>query len=382
MKKNKKLPLAFDKILIHEDFITYIENSRNNIENPWKEELENSPELKKEFERAVQLHNILTSHKKIKYPDDYKKKQINRLLSRINAEVKSDRFIQRRNLLRIAQIAASIFMVLIVAAFFLIKNNVIESPLTQVKELKVIVPSGEKSQLILSDGTKVWLNSESKLVYPANFTIKERTVSLEGEAYFDVTKVKNSYFVVYTQDFKVKVLGTKFNIKSYPKDRTIETTVVEGMVSIESGKSKFNLSPIILKPTERLVYRKDTASESKKETRVNEIESDMEKIQPISSQEIFISHVNTENITCWKDHLLVFDNETFDEIALKMSRWYKVQITIQDEPLKLHRYTGKFVNNESLTQVLEAIKLTTPICYTVHQNSVVIALDKKNNNFY
>lgn len=380
MKKQKNLPFTFDKILLHEDFNRYMENIHKYVENPWKKELENNPHLKQEFQKAAQLHKILTSHKKIKYPDDYKKKQINRLFSRIDAEAKSDQFILRRNLIRIAQISASILVVLTIAAILLIRFNLIDASLARAKDLKVIVPSGEKSQLILSDGTQVWLNSESKLICPEDFTTRERKITLEGEAYFNVAKVNHSQFIVYTQDFKIKVLGTKFNIKSYPKDRTIETTVVEGMVRVESGKPKLNFSPVILKPTERLVYRKDTGLVSEIITVNSESASGKKVTQAISSREIFISHVDTNNIICWKDHLLVFDNETFEEIALKMSRWYKVQITLLDEELKTQHYTGKFVHNESLTQVLEAIRLTTPIKYQIHQNRVEIALLKKTND--
>lgn len=379
--EKQRLPFTFDRILLHEDFIRYIESNRSNPENPWKKEFEKNPDLKQEFERAVQLHRMLTSHKRIKYPDDYKRKQINRLFSRINAETKSDRFNQRRNLIRISQISASILIALIVAAILLIRNNVIDVSLAQVKELRVIVPSGEKSQLILPDGTQVWLNSESKLVYPCDFTSRERKVTLEGEAYFEVAKVNHSQFIVFTQDFKIRVLGTKFNIKSYPKDRAFETTVVEGMVRVESGKPILNFSPVVLKPTERLVYKKDTGSDPNKTAMDTESASGVEKVQVISNKEIIISHVNTNHITCWKDHLLVFDNETFEEIARKMSRWYKVEITLLDEELKTQRYTGKFVHNESLTQVLEAIRLTTPINYQINQNRVEIALSK-NNDFY
>jgi ferric-dicitrate binding protein FerR (iron transport regulator) len=185
---------------------------------------------------------------------------------------------------------------------------------------------------------------------------------------------------VNTQNFKVRVLGTKFNVKSYPNDPTIETTVVEGMVKVESGESKSNFSPVILKPTERLVYKKDSDSGKKEINSTKETNNEIEKLQSISNREIVISHVNTKNITCWKDHLLVFDNETFEEIALKLSRWYKVQINLKDENLKRQRYTGKFVNNESLPQVLEAIRLTTPIKYRIYQNRVEIFLLNKNNN--
>jgi ferric-dicitrate binding protein FerR (iron transport regulator) len=279
----------------------------------------------------------------------------------------------KRNLKRIISISAVVILLIAVAVTFMVKDKVIFNSKDQ--SLQVIVPSGEKSQLILPDGTQVWLNSESKLIYPVNFSFKERWVNLEGEAYFDVTKADNSKFVVHTQNFKVKVLGTKFNVKSYPADMTIETTVVEGMVKVESEKPRLNFSPIILKSTERLVYKKDISSASKDITEPAAVK--LEKPQTISRQEILISHVNTSYITSWKDHLLVFDNETFDEITLKLSRWYKVQINLVDEELKTQRYTGKFVHNESLTQVLEAIKLTTPIKYNLHQNEVEISLRNK-----
>jgi ferric-dicitrate binding protein FerR (iron transport regulator) len=218
------------------------------------------------------------------------------------------------------------------------------------------------------------------LVYPADFTNEERRVTLEGEAYFDVARVRNSPFTVYTQDFKVRVLGTKFNVKSYPNDPTIETTVVEGMVKVESEEPISNFSPVILKPTERLVYKKDSRSVEKGTFSDSGQAVEEEKLHPVSNREIIITHVNTSNITSWKDHLLVFDNETFEEIAVKLSRWYKVQIILQSDELKSQRYTGKFVHNESLSQVLEAIRLTTPINYQIHQNRVEISLIKGDNN--
>lgn len=374
MKKQKNLPLTADKIMLHDDFIRYMENSGN---NPWKTELENKPELKEEFEKAVQLHEMLSSHKKNKYPEEFKNKQTYRLISRINADDKSNRFTKLRNLKRIAQISAAAIIILTSATIIFIKKNGESGK--QESNLQIIVPSGEKSQLILPDGTQVWLNSESKLVYPVNFNSDERRVTLEGEAYFDVAKLNKSQFTVYTQNFKVKVLGTKFNVKSYPKDLTIETTVIEGMVKVEKGQANSNFSPIILKPTERLIYKKDISSASKETALETESVSKLEKVQSLSTEEIFIGHVNTHNITSWKDHLLVFDNETFEEIALKISRWYKVQINLQDEELKTQRYTGKFVHNESLTQVLEAIKLTTPIKYQLHQNSLDISLIKEKS---
>ena len=380
MKKQKKFPLTMDKIMLHDDFIRYMKNNSEHQDKSFTSGFENDPDLKQEFENAVQLHKILSSHKKSKYPEDYKNKQLSRLLSRINTEVKAERFVQRKKILRITRIAAAIVLVLSAVAILLTQKNVIS--IKKEQQLQVIVPSGEKSQLILPDGTEVWLNAESTLIYPADFSRHERKVALEGEAYFDVKKVNNSQFIVYTQDFQVKVLGTKFNIKSYPNDPTMETTVVEGMVKVESGKSKTtsSFSPIILKPTERLIFRKDTRSVLKSTDADKESEYVQGESQSVSSKEILINHVNTSNITSWKDHLLVFDNETFEEIALKLSRWYKVEIILHDEELKSQRYTGKFVHNESLAQVLEAIRLTTPIKYQVSTNKVEIYVIHENNN--
>jgi transmembrane sensor len=360
MKKGDKESLTFDKILLRPDYLDFIQSLKEGIE---KDDF-----LKHKLDKASFISQILTSHKKIKYDDDLKKRQAGRLLARIKAEEKSKQNNKTLYFLRIAAAA----MILVALSVFLLKRDLFMSSDTRDAQLELIVPSGEKSQLILADGTKVWINSESRLVYPVSFKDRDRRVMLEGEAYFDVSKVENSPFTVYTQDVKVKVLGTKFNIKSYPKDQTIETTVVEGLVRVEDEEEKVRFSPIVLKTAERMVFRKD---EAKVQTNIAKPKVSDKIIQnelPVTVKEILISHVNTDNITCWKDHLLVFDNETLEEIALKMSRWYKVQVDILDTDLKTHRYTGKFVNNESLDQVLEAINLTTPIQYNINRNSVQI----------
>jgi transmembrane sensor len=374
MKKRKKQPLTFDKILLQPDFISFIEKNRNkDVDSSGKQAVINDDVFQHELEKASSIYHILTSHRKITHSGNIIEQHTYRLLARINADEKSRK---RDTLLLFSKIAASVIMIVVFSVFLLKHDKFILSDKNEPK-MELIVPSGEKSQLILADGTKIWVNSESKLVYPVRFNGRERKVLLEGEAYFDVSKVKKSQFVVYTQDFKVKVLGTKFNVKSYPKDRTIETTVVEGLVRIEDGEEKIRFSPVLLKSAERMIFRKDYSNNS--ELNVNRSNS-REKIQketPDTGKEIMISNVNTENITCWKDQLLVFDNETLEDIAIKMSRWYKVQIDILDSDLKTQRYTGKFVNNESLKQVLEAINLTTPIKYGINQNNVQISLKSK-----
>ncbi|MBN2275027.1 MAG: FecR family protein [Bacteroidales bacterium] len=373
MKKRDKASLTYDKILLLPDYMNFIQNEQSGIDACGNNKDENTDSWRHELEKAAFLSQILTSHKKIKYSDDIKKQHAGRLLARIKADKKSK---QNNNLPLLLRIAAGV-LILVALSVALFRREIFMIAGRQGPNMELIVPSGEKSQLILADGTKVWVNSESRLVYPAGFDGQDRKVILEGEAYFDVSKVKNSKFTVYTQDVKVEVLGTKFNVKSYPKDHTIETTVVEGMVRIEDDEDKVRFSPVLLKTDERMIFRKEYTEHQDSE-KINEVpEKITEKDVPVKVKEILISQVNTENVTCWKDHLLIFDNETLEEIAIKMSRWYKVDVKIVDDDLKAHRYTGKFVNNETLDQVLEAINLTTAIQYSVNQNSVQIRSEKK-----
>ena len=373
MKKRELQPLTFDKILLQPDFIGSIENKNKKIDLYGKEEIEKDESLRHELEKASFIYQILTSHKKVTYSDDIKKQQTNRLIVRIKTDEKSK---QGNSNLFLLKIAASA-VILVAFSLLILKRDMFMLSERKVQKLELIVPSGEKSQLILADGTQVWVNSESRLIYPVNFKSRERKILLEGEAYFDVSKVNNSQFIVYTQDVMVKVMGTKFNVKSYPKDRTIETTVVEGLVRVEDEVGNKRFSPTLLKTADKMVIRKDYPENQSPDLERENGDKTIQKSVPVAKEEILIRHVNTENITSWKDHLLVFDNETLEEIALKMSRWYKVQVDILDADLKSHRYTGKFVNNESLDQVLEAINLTTPIQYNINKNSVQIRFKSK-----
>lgn len=373
MSQRKNPKITFDKLLMDQDFIDHLKYKNTGYQG--KDMIEKDPELRSELEKASFIFHILSSHKRIKFPDELKKAHVERLIKRIQLDEMSGHNKSRYVIQNVLKVAASI--IVIIGLSILISLKVI-SPYriaNSSSTIEMVVPSGEKSQIILADGSSVWLNSDSKLVYPISFKGDDRKVILEGEAYFDVKKVRNSRFVVVTQDFKVEVLGTKFNVKSYPDDPTMETTVVEGMVRVEPYEDKLSFSPIILKPSERMVFLK--ANQQKPQNDNIESRQKQAVVKPVIRQEILISHVNTDNITCWKDHLLVFDNETLEQIALKMSRWYKIQVEIMDDDLKSHRYTGKFIYNESIIQVLEAIDLTTPIKYKIYQNTVEIRRKNK-----
>jgi ferric-dicitrate binding protein FerR (iron transport regulator) len=340
----------------------------------WKKFTEENKESKKEFEKAVSLYKILTAHKKVKWPEDMKQKSVKSLINIITADEKGSYGKKRKDyMINILMLVASIVIVVGLSVIF---ANIFNLTGGSGKNMyhEIIVPAGEKSQVHLSDGTKIWLNSESRLRYRSDYRKSERSVFLEGEGYFNVVKQKGSPFIVYTQNIRVDALGTIFDIKSYPDDPTIETTLVEGIIKIEDNGKKNKFSQIILQPNEKFVYNKanKTAVSPVAETKEKkDVKSRIQYIEPVP--QITVNKVNTENITCWKDYLLVFDNETLEEMAVKMSRWYKLKVNILDDELKKQRYTGKFVNNETIYQVLKAINLTTPIEYTLTDNQIYIS---------
>lgn len=235
------------------------------------------------------------------------------------------------------------------------------------------VPLGSKTRVLLPDGSKVWVNSGSKLNYLSNFNDTTRIVQLEGEAYFDVVKNPEKPFIVRTGSLDIKAYGTSFNVKSYPDEDYVETILVSGTVSVfkpETGKEIARL-----KPDQKTIYfKKDAKIAFEDKVKKQDSKESAEHIININQNaQLLLVETKPEYFTAWKDEKLIFSNETFDQIVLKLERWYGVNIHLQDENLRNERFTGKFIHNEPLIQVLEAIKITTPIKYKVKQNDVYIS---------
>ncbi|MBN2212605.1 MAG: DUF4974 domain-containing protein [Bacteroidales bacterium] len=236
-------------------------------------------------------------------------------------------------------------------------------------ENEIIVQKGQKSEVILSDGSRIWLNSETRLRYPARFELmNEREVYLEGEAYFEVAKNESKPFNVSTGNLRIRVLGTSFNVKCYPDDKLVETTLIEGKVCIQkAGHSNASCNQVILEPNQKAVFNKSDRTIIISDLKVK---TDIDKKKE-SDLKTDLTR-NTESITSWKEQILYFDNESLEEIVVKLERWYGYSITVKDPELLVHRYKGKFENYETIYQVLDAIRLTTPIHYTVSNKIVTI----------
>jgi len=204
---------------------------------------------------------------------------------------------------------------------------------------------GDKSSIILPDSSMVWLNSGSKLTFNSDFKSGARNVTLEGEAFFSVSKDKEHPFRVKTADIDIEVLGTKFNVKAYPEESSVSTTLVEGSLAI---KSQYGNTRI--KPDQKLVFSKV----SKK----------------MALREISDTTAETE----WKDGRLVFRNESLGELAPKLRRWFDVDIVFADERVKQRRFTG-VLERESILEVISYFDLSKYVECRIQGNKIIIRSD-------
>lgn len=223
---------------------------------------------------------------------------------------------------------------------------------------------GSKSQIQLPDGSTVNLNSGSRLTYPTSFQNGKRDVYLTGEAFFQVEADEESPFFVHTSDLTIKVTGTKFNVKSYPGSKSIETTLVTGKLQIFDKKNG-DEAWAFLSPNETAVYNKGIPEDELNET-------DRDELTPIARKKIHVKkEANTSETYAWKDNQLVFNNEKFKDLAIVLERWYNVKIKIQNENLINERFTGKF-DTETIEQALSALQLIVPFKYEIDKNNILI----------
>ena len=276
------------------------------------------------------------------------------------------------------RIAASFLLPVAIGSltFFLLQKNSKPEPLAY---NEISAPLGSKTNIQLGDGTKVWLNSGSKLKIPQKFVGNFREVQLIGEAYFDVKKDPNKPFIVKTSKLNIKVLGTSFNVKAYPEEGTIETTLVNGLVTItKNNNDPKNIEAIYLKPKQRATFVKESGqlilAESEKKLVKAEVKIKVD--QKREEKMICTKNVDTEQFVAWKDDKLVFKYEDFESLCIKLKRWYGVEFNIRSEELKKYHYTG-VLQKETINDVIEILRLTMPFRYEI--NHSVIDLWSEND---
>lgn len=234
----------------------------------------------------------------------------------------------------LSRVAAILFIPLLVATFWNFYHPINSMHVQQYSMQEITSPPGIRSQVILPDGTKVWLNAESTIQFPIPFHKESRSISLLGEAFFDVTKNPDQPFIVESGKVKVQVLGTRFNFKAYANDPTIEVILEEGKVALNMPDNA-SQHEAQMNPGDRLVY---------------------EKTSNVST----IRNGNMNKYIAWHTGKLIFNNTPITEVAQMLSRWYGIEVIVADAEIMNYRFTTTF-ENESLFQVTELLGLSSPI---------------------
>lgn len=225
---------------------------------------------------------------------------------------------------------------------------------------------GERKFLTLKDGTEVWLNNESELKILKGYGDKHRTMALKGEGYFSVSKNPNLPLIIHTKDTDVKVIGTIFNVSSYPESRMTTTSLIEGKVALKILGGN-NTKEIIMQPGDQVKISKVDIQKAGSNGNLK----DLQLSQALSYRKVDLKDEKIEDMM-WVENHLVFNNNTLAEIALKLERWYNKEIVIQNDKLLSLSYSGTFQEREC-TQVLDILKKAgLNIHYHVKNNTIYI----------
>ncbi|NMA73753.1 MAG: DUF4974 domain-containing protein [Bacteroidales bacterium] len=306
--------------------------------------IQNDPDLNRWLENEIKNSSPEIDEK-------VKKRMLNHIQSQINEEKKTKRIrsqtkqSNKYSLRWIVNVAAILLpVVLMVGVYFYSQTQ-------EVDYLTVSAGMGEKAGLSLPDGSKISINSGSKVIYSTAYNKEERILELHGEGYFEISPNPSKPFIVQCGDIKVKVLGTVFGINAYDDDSTIS-------VVLNSGKVEF-ISPresLIMQPNDRVTYNRDT-------------------------QQIHTEKVNAEDYMDWRQNRIRFENETLEHIMKVISRMHNTDIVFDDTQLAQQKFTGT-INNVSVQSALKALSLTAPIRYEVRNGVITLFEDKEAVQYF
>lgn len=204
-------------------------------------------------------------------------------------------------------------------------------------DIVVEAPLGSKTKLTLPDGSTVWLNAGSKMVYSQGFGVSDRRLAFQGEGYFEVEKNDEMPFLVQTHDVNVTVVGTKFNFRNYPEDEEAVVELLEGKVALENQLKEESVR--YLSPNEKMVLHKATGK-------------------------MDITSAKVKEATLWTENILLFDEDLLPDIVRELERSYHVQIEIENEDLKQTRFYGQFnLLEQNIYEVLDMLVETGRLEY-------------------
>ena len=252
------------------------------------------------------------------------------------AEEKKSIWSGKRIYFEVLKIAAVLLVAIFVSRYIFPQPK----PENMIVMQTIHVPAGQRAKIILVDGTKVWLNAKTTFTFPNYFSESSRNVTLNGEGFFDVSSNKHKPFIVKTEKYDIKVLGTKFNLMAYSGKGIFETSLLEGSLEVNnSGAPK----GIFIKPNERIFEERNQLVKS-----------------PIMHMNHFL----------WKDGIISFNNESFTDIVNKLELYFDLKIEVKNEKILTYHCTGKFRTKEGVEHILRVLQLS---------NRFSFKTDDKNN---
>ncbi|MFS4466895.1 FecR family protein [Maribacter sp. 2210JD10-5] len=254
----------------------------------------------------------------------------------------------RKKLVTVFSIAASLALIVGLSFYYNVDNEekitplVVESDLSETTE--IITRSNLREEIKLPDGSIVSLNANSFIKYPKVFNDSIREVVLKGEAFFDITHNKDKPFIVKTEEYDIRVLGTTFNVKSYPDDKLTETTLISGKVELSREKE----TPIILAPSQKAIFHR-------------------------KEKKIEIEKVKVENALGWTSGKLIFNDTPLHQVVIDLERKYNIDIKIDSPELLDYKYTGTFDNLTS-DEVLKLLIISSDIKYEKINQKIILSM--------
>lgn len=258
---------------------------------------------------------------------------------------KSDSKIIRWSWTRITVEALKIAAVLLVAIMgtrYVYQKPI---PIESVVMQTLHVPAGQRAELTLTDGTKVWLNAKTTLTFPNHFSDQIREVELDGEGYFDVTSNKTRPFIVKTEKYDIKVWGTEFNLMAYSRKGIFETALLKGSVEVlKTGSAK----GVLIRPEQRIFEE---------------------------NNQLVIAPIIHTNHFLWKEGIVSFDNESFPEMVRKLELYFDLMIEVKNDKILKYRCTGKFRTKDGVEHILKVLQLSNKFRFKIDEKQNVITIE-------
>ena len=252
---------------------------------------------------------------------------------------KPSRSVQLKQILQMAAILLVAFGLGWSSQFISFRPN---SQIAETTMQEIFVPKGQVNQIFLADGTRIWINSETRLTLSSVFAPNERVVKLNGEAFFEVAKDKNRPFKVEVKGQQIKVFGTSFNVRAYDNSNKIETTLETGSIQLKVGNQT-----TMLKPGEQSLFNK-------------------------TEKQLVISKVEASTFSSWKDGRFEFQNEDLIEVFKVVERWYDVDISYDESTFRGMHFSGVIKRNKDVNHFLEILSLSVPISFEINTDKIKI----------